>query len=473
MNMDRVRVTAASLLLLTVAACGAPLRRQPPQCPTGNAARTIGDTMVIHAAPSQARMGRHLQVWLQLPAPRPDLKDLQLFIDGHPVPGLEVRQIGARCALRASGKVVGYVETYEFMPVRNAQSKATWAHLLGSPDSYLDTVRVGAGLANGPEFKTNPVRDSTEVVFEVIDRNMFGGVSVVFVLLLALLVWAGIKTTILRDAHPVPPAARDQEVDPAARAADPAAPDPEPAPKPPYSLAKVVMAMWTFLILGGYFAIWLITGDHLGIFTTQALLLLGITGVSTAASVAITKQKNEQLAQQARALHLQRETLRHRLSETAAQLRATAHGTDDLKQSAALSQEMVALTDDARMVNAAIEAVAKQAPGAKNFFVDLISDANGPALYRFQNLLWNVALAIVFVVGTYRTLAFPHFDDALMALLGISEALYLGVKITSPGKPPTDRNQQGAQAASAWVNRLLVTRRGGPTGPAARTGGER
>ena len=106
MKHDRMRLWAAALLLLAAAACGGPLRRQPEQCPTVNTPRPIADTMVIRAAPSQARMGRHVQVWVRLPAQRPDLKKLQLFIDGHHVPGLEVRQIGARCALRNGAAIM-------------------------------------------------------------------------------------------------------------------------------------------------------------------------------------------------------------------------------------------------------------------------------------------------------------------------------------------------------------------------------
>ncbi len=455
MNTNSLYRAALATLFLAMAACGEPLRRPPEQCPPATAARAIGDTMVIRATPSQARMGRHLQVWVQMPAQRPDLKGLQLFVDGHPVPGLDVRQIGARCALRNAGSVVGYVETYEFMPVRNAQSREMWAHLLGSPTAYVDTVRVGAGLANGPEFKTNPVRASTEIAFTVVDRTMFTAVSVAFVLLLAALVWAGIKTSILRDPTPVEPPPPPEE-DPAGRRLR-AAEQPVPGPpardgavpgKPPYSLAKVVTVMWTFLILGGFFGIWLITSDHEGILTAQALLLLGITGVSMAASVALTSQKNQPLATEARELRLQGNALRREVDLLDAQ--AQASQTTDEQD--ALRVQAAERARDAKRVEAALDAVRDDAPASRGFLTDLISDANGPALYRFQNLLWNVALAIVFVVGTYRTLAFPHFDDSLMALLGISEALYLGVKLVRPAKPGT-RQGAGDSAAATRVAR--------------------
>lgn len=439
----RSRFPAGALLLLAVAACGGPVTKKYLFCSPADTAAAVAAPAVVLAAPSQARMGRHLQVRLRVPPQRFDPKDLRLYIDGHPIPGLAATQVGASCPLTASGKgtVTGSLETYEFVPVRNAESKTMWAHLLGSPTAFVDTVQIGAGLANGAAFKSIPPRDNTQVFFTVVDRTMLWVVGVTLLGLLALLIWAATTTTILRDPKPVQPPATNPEQDtPAARlrAANQPAPDP-PAPKPPYSLAKVIMAMWTFIILGGYFLIWLITGDHQGIFTSQALLLLGITGVSTAASMAITRNKQQDLTDEGRELGLQAAALRRQIDT----LEARAETSVDEK--AQLAPRIDQLTADLTEVEANLATLKEQAPATKGFFTDLLSDASGPALYRFQNLAWNVALAIVFIVGTYRALAFPHLDDSLMALLGISEAVYLGMKLPAPPKPPRHEGERGSQ----------------------------
>jgi hypothetical protein len=279
---------------------------------------------------------------------------------GTPSPALP--QVGARCAVghdRKQDSVIGYREIYEYVPRRTDASRDTWAHLLGSPDSFIDMVRVGAGLPNGPEFKA--VQDSTVVAFTVVDETLFWIAFVAFAALLALLVWAGATTGLLRD-----------DAEKQAGTENPAGAEPRP-----FSLGKVVMAMWTFLILAGFFGIWLITGDHRGILTAQSFVLMGVTGFSAAISIAMTQNKNR--------------------------------------------------GGDGR-------------PKFRGFFKDLIFVEEQPSLHRLQNLVWNVAFALVFVSGTYRMLAFPEFDSNLMLLLGISQTLYLGLKITEPPKSSKPRD---------------------------------
>ena len=68
-------------------------------------------------------------------------------------------------------------------------------------------------------------------------------------------------------------------------------------------------------------------------------------------------------------------------------------------------------------------------PSTHGFLLDLLSDANGVTLHRFQMLVWTVVLGIVFVFGVYRSLSTPQFDTTLLALMGIASGTYLGFKI--------------------------------------------
>ena len=67
--------------------------------------------------------------------------------------------------------------------------------------------------------------------------------------------------------------------------------------------------------------------------------------------------------------------------------------------------------------------------GSEGFLLDVLSDANGVNVHRFQMLVVTVVLGILFCVGVYRNLAMPEFDTNLLALMGISSGAYLGLKI--------------------------------------------
>jgi hypothetical protein len=85
-NVPRQRSAAIWLLLLSSAACAQePKSRQ--DCPLVSLG-AVKDTSVLKVTPRRGMMGEHLQVWVQTPAPVADLKKLQLFLDGHPIPGL-------------------------------------------------------------------------------------------------------------------------------------------------------------------------------------------------------------------------------------------------------------------------------------------------------------------------------------------------------------------------------------------------
>jgi len=69
------------------------------------------------------------------------------------------------------------------------------------------------------------------------------------------------------------------------------------------------------------------------------------------------------------------------------------------------------------------------------WFIDILSDANGVSLHRFQLFAWTAILGIVFIVASYRNLAMPIFDTTLMGLLGLSAGTYLGLKIPEATVP--------------------------------------
>src|SRR6185369_34142 len=68
-------------------------------------------------------------------------------------------------------------------------------------------------------------------------------------------------------------------------------------------------------------------------------------------------------------------------------------------------------------------------PVSESFWRDILTDANGITLHRFQIVIWTVVLGTLFVYGVYRDLTMPEFSGTLLALMGISSGTYLGFKI--------------------------------------------
>ena len=63
------------------------------------------------------------------------------------------------------------------------------------------------------------------------------------------------------------------------------------------------------------------------------------------------------------------------------------------------------------------------------FFRDLLSDANGITIQRFQMLVMTIALGLMFLIHVVTRLTMPEFDASLLTLLGISAGTYVGLKI--------------------------------------------
>lgn len=67
---------------------------------------------------------------------------------------------------------------------------------------------------------------------------------------------------------------------------------------------------------------------------------------------------------------------------------------------------------------------------------DLLTDAEGVTIYRFQLLVSNVLFGLFFLVGVVRDLAMPELDTSVLTLLGMSAATYTGFKIPERQGPP-------------------------------------
>lgn len=82
------------------------------------------------------------------------------------------------------------------------------------------------------------------------------------------------------------------------------------------------------------------------------------------------------------------------------------------------------------------------------FFWDLLSDAEGITIHRFQMVVMTVTLGLVFLIHVARYLVMPELDASLLTLMGISSATYVGMKI--PEAKPGDLQTTAADAKSGY-----------------------
>jgi hypothetical protein len=141
-----------------------------------------------------------------------------------------------------------------------------------------------------------------------------------------------------------------------------------PAAKRPYSLSLFQMAFWFFLVIAAYVFMWLIT-DELDTITDSVLALIGI-GAATAIGSALIDQNKPGAA-----------------------------------------------------------AAPPPATVSTSFISDVISDATGVSLHRFQMFVWTLVLGVIFIASVYKNLEMPQFSATLLGLMGISSGTYLGFKV--------------------------------------------
>jgi hypothetical protein len=68
-------------------------------------------------------------------------------------------------------------------------------------------------------------------------------------------------------------------------------------------------------------------------------------------------------------------------------------------------------------------------PPTAGFWNDILTDANGITLARFQMLVWNLAVGLFFLFKAITDLRFPELDPTTLGLLGLSAGTYVGLKI--------------------------------------------
>ena len=288
---------------------------------------------------------------------------------------------------------------FHYRLTRTEGSRDAWRTLLGRPGTagahrlVRFTLGTESGFTLDSEFDEaqSSSTDATQLQLMVVSSWWMWIVGLV-VALMAWFLYKARTGDILRDRP-----ARDGK-------------------KATYSLAKCQMAVWLFLVVGGYLLIWVVTRDRSDVPGT-VLGLIGLSSATTVGALLIEARQRDQR----RRLALSIPVLERQRDEVKAQANA-APGDAELQRRWA--------TADADL------AVARQRLGtdqeefveSRGFLDDILSDGGGPSLHRFQMAIWTIVLALIFVVTAWRSLAMPEFSEGLLALMGISSGTYLGFK---------------------------------------------
>ena len=269
-----------------------------------------------------------------------DPKNFRLLLNEHPVQNLKPESVDL-----TTGTVRFHLERLD-------ADKDAWTTLLGAPTiTGRREVLVGVSWDGSHEFSRAPSCDCT-IAFILFEK--FRAIIGLILLILAggALIRLAQTSDILRDPQIA--------ILPAGTAR-------------PYSLARCQMAFWFFLVMGGVFFIWLVTGEYNHTVTQQTLILLGISAATGLSATAIDRNKEN--------------------------------------------------------VPPLPPAVSPLPPVHTTFFHDLLTDVNGLTFHRYQIFLWTLVLGIFYVVAVYRTVATPDFDANLLTLMGVSSGTYLGYKL--------------------------------------------
>ena len=174
-----------------------------------------------------------------------------------------------------------------------------------------------------------------------------------------------------------------------------------------YSLSQSQMVWWFWIVTGSFIYLFLknFTGDlshfdTLGGLQDSGLILMGV-GAGTAFGAAIIEQSRKDKGQALTDYN-----------------NAVCQLTDPACQAVLFANPMQVIHESAEKLK------------SDGFFADVLSDANGVSLHRFQSFAWTAILGVLFLVGVFGSgKSMPTLSPQELTLLGISAGTYLGLKI--------------------------------------------
>ncbi|HEV7666971.1 MAG TPA: hypothetical protein VGS22_00480 [Thermoanaerobaculia bacterium] len=318
-------------------------------------------------------------------------KKIILFLNDHPIRALD-----------DDPPTAPEQNVLRFPLRRTEDSRQAWASILGKPPLWgTRRVKVSVGIGYA-------IPSGTYVQLQVLPAKWFAFWLFLFAVLVFGFRQLAKSSNLLRDD--VPTVVMGE--------------------RPSYSLSRCQAAWWFFIVLASYLFIGLVTGDYSTSITGTVLVLLGISAGTTLASAVVDSNKDT--------------PTERKIQEDAAQSLSK-----EATNLAASNKSSVEKTEEWSLMQSQLRKLRNQ---SETFWTDILSDANGVNLHRFQMAAWTFILGIIFVIEVFRELAMPQFNETLLGLMGISAGTFLSLKTTEPTVPTVSKPDPSAAPPNGNAN---------------------
>lgn len=305
-------------------------------------------------------------------------EDLRLFVDGvaFPMPP----EAGSVDSTHSRDTT-----TVRFRLRRDASTESIWQLFYQVRNKLAHEAHIGVGFDNGQLGGSNPRPIHLELV-RATELNVGMALVAAFLLLLLYLGWHSnlLRSDVVQGALANATATQTTTIDLTGQHYETV----------PFSLSKVQLAFWTFLIVSAYLLCYLVTGE----LTTLPGSLLGLLGVSL--------------------------------------------GSDLFSR--VLSREQVAVNGPLTV----------HTPSA-GFWRDILAEQNRFSIARIQFLLFNLLVGFYFIRHVWKLWNLPDLDSGLLALVSISATGFLFGK--SQENAPLKANKPATDAAAAAADGTTVS----------------
>lgn len=390
---------------------------QPPTAPSKpTGASAVAELRVLSATPDSTGLGRHIEMTVQnldklLAEGRVSPDSFVLFVDGRPLRDVPARLVGP------TGTVLSAELKY------TTASSEAWLAAFEPIQKGLrirGNVRVGVGYPSGREapWAAAPVT----LQFEPYSQFRFILTLAAILATLGLLLWLTFRHQLLRDAS---------------------APSELPLGRRPFSLARAQAAAWFFAVFASFLYVRLVTRQFENVLNPQALLLLGLSIATQAASRAVDTSRRDSTQNTLDELRPQQAELDTQVQAMTTATRSLPATTDPAAK-LALAATHASRTQELGSVSRRIAQAEAVLRGSRseNFLLDLVSDGAGVSLHRVQMVAWTVVLIGIYLTEVYSTLVLPTLSATLVGLMGLSSVAYVSLKPgeSQPTPPATAGN---------------------------------
>lgn len=292
-------------------------------------------------------------------------------------------------------------------------NREMWSRLLGSPFATTQVITVpfdveyaGRSIMTGTEEE--PLAPSFRLLRYEDEWMLFGFGAALAVI--ACVLYIGLRSSALRNRAPVSQVA---------------------ASDLPFCLGKLQMSVWFCLIFAAFVFIWAVTGQ-LKSLNPETFILLGISAGTSLAAVMVDQGKQSPAAD----VEARLSAMGIRDARDAARLKALVKSGKGGHEAGRHFD--IPPADGSGLGEAAVVTLSDlhrryldltEPYRSKGFIRDLINDATGATVHRFQMLAWTAILGVIYIFRVYWDLQMPQFGANLLALMGISGGIYLGFKV--------------------------------------------